>query len=123
MRHGDRRHPVEQALALREFGKQHHADQEEIDVGSLDDAAQRVSRRKQAEQDEGNGAGNSPHCLGQAEGAHQNAERSNCDDAPGCERRLRNDHARARVAVSGMKTAKKTSAATAIAASERNPVV
>ena len=76
----DRREPIEQPFFPRDLGKQHHAEQEQIDVGALGDAGERLRRRDQPQREEDERAGERPDRLVQIERAQDDARRGESGD-------------------------------------------
>ena len=66
-----------------DFGQQHHAEQEQIDVGALADRFDREMHWQQAERDEQQRAGDGPHGFGPFERPHDDAGGGDRANAPG----------------------------------------
>ena len=84
--HGMCGSPVEQAFLPCKLGEQHHADEEEIDVRSLEDGCERALRRQKLRADERCGAGEREDIFGQAPRAQKHASGRKDRDGDRCER-------------------------------------
>jgi len=78
----ERRQPIKQAFAPRQFGDQHHAGEEEVDVAAFAHAIERVCLRQEAEDDERHGASDRPDRLRQVKGPDDDACRRDPSDDP-----------------------------------------
>ncbi|SDH22243.1 hypothetical protein SAMN05216466_10818 [Paraburkholderia phenazinium] len=81
--HGKHCDPVEQSLTATQLRQQHHADEEQIDVGAFCDRLQREADRKQPERDEQHRACHCPDRFWPSEGTQDNASGSGKRDTPG----------------------------------------
>ena len=82
MRGRDRGEPVEQALLACYFRKQHHPEQEQIDVGAPADAGDRLGHGDQPRHEEKRGARHGPYRFCKIEGPENDACRGKRGDQP-----------------------------------------
>ena len=77
-----RRQPVEQSLLTRDFGQQHHAAEEQVDVGALAGGGERIAPRQQPHGHERRCAQHRPDEFRHAERTDDHAQRGCAGDAP-----------------------------------------